>query len=35
MTAKNDALNNVIKEEMSLIIDNKEDFYELLNSRVT
>jgi len=35
MTAKNDALNNVIKEEMSRIIDNKETFYDLLNKKVT
>ena len=35
MEAKTDALNNVIKEEMSNIIDNKADFYDTLSKRVT
>lgn len=33
--AKNDALNNTIKQEMSKIIEDKEEFYDLLNKRVT
>ena len=35
MEAKNDALNSTIKNEMNNIIDNKEEFYDLLNKRVT
>lgn len=33
--AKNDILNTVVKSEMDRLMDNKEGFYELLNTRVT